>query len=260
MSTSTKVALAETTAKIAVIGGSGFYQLNPEKIIDSSVLDIQTPYSEDPVQVVFQNLNNIAVAFIPRHGLDHNIPPHKINYRANIWALKQVGVETILAVNAVGAINLSLLSGQIVIPDQLIDYTWGREHSYFDGLNSLHDHIDFTEPYDSNLRNILLKELTKHQSSVLESACFGCTQGPRLETAAEVRRLKNDGCDLVGMTGMPEASLARELGIAYACIALVVNPAAGLSEKEISLDSIKQVLESGLDSIRSLINEALSHI
>tara|TARA_R110000824_G_scaffold288508_3_gene476745 strand:- start:69375 stop:70133 length:759 start_codon:yes stop_codon:yes gene_type:complete len=246
---------------IGIIGGSGFYRLNTGLTDQQlSYQEIETPYAKQKVKLAQERLANRPVYFLPRHGEQHNLPPHKINYRSNLWALKEAGVTSIIAVNAVGGIKHGLSPGTIVIPDQLIDYTWGREHSFFDGLNSLHDHCDFTFPYDSRLREILLEAAATLKMPVSNGGCFACTQGPRLETAAEIQKLKRDACDIVGMTGMPEAVLARELGIAYVCIALVVNPAAGLSDELISLDAIKKVLSTGLDDIRSLISASLLEI
>jgi 5'-methylthioinosine phosphorylase len=242
---------------LAIIGGSGFYQLKPdtpdEKSEHANYIDISTPFGKEAIRISQDLLNETSVFFLPRHGVQHNVPPHKINYRANLWALKEAGVKKIIAVNAVGAINSQMAPGCLVIPDQLIDYTWGREHSFFDGLNSLHDHIDFTYPYDSQLRELLISEAKELNISVFNQACFGCTQGPRLETAAEIQKLKRDGCDIVGMTGMPEAALSRELGIPYACISLVVNPAAGLSAEDITIEKIKKVLGEGLKDVRKLL-------
>ncbi len=250
-----------TTPDIAIIGGSGFYQLHSEPTVSSAdksrVQEIATPYADESIRLTQDELNEHGVYFIPRHGRGHEIPPHKINYRANIWALRQAGVNKILAVNAVGGIHPDMQAGSLVIPDQLIDYTWGREHSFFDGLDSLHDHVDFTFPYDAELRESLIQSASTVNLSVFPQACFGCTQGPRLETAAEIRKLKQDGCDVVGMTGMPEAVLARELGIAYAAITLVVNPGAGLSDEIITIEKIKNVLSAGLQDVRVLLAEAI---
>ncbi len=255
---------------LAIIGGSGFYQLDPPKSNKSNepnkkteqpkYLDITTPFAEEAIRLRQEALNTRGVYFIPRHGVQHHLPPHKINYRANLWALKQAGVQKIIAVNAVGGIKPQMISGSLVIPNQLIDYTWGREHSFFDGLNSLQDHIDFTYPYDAGLRSVLINEAKGLNLSVFNEACFGCTQGPRLETAAEVQKLKRDGCDIVGMTGMPEAALARELDISYACITLVVNPAAGLSKEIISIDKIKKVLDDGLQDVRKLLSACVEKL
>ena len=248
-------------SEIGIIGGSGFYHLNPDATtVFSNINDIVTPFAETPVSLIEEKFNERDVCFLPRHGSQHNIPPNKINYRANLWALQKAGVKKIIAVNTVGGIAANLKPGSLVIPDQLIDYTWGRAHSFFDGLSSLHDHVDFTYPYDAELRDVLVQEAAKLNLSIDEQACFACTQGPRLETAAEIQKLKADGCDIVGMTGMPEAALARELGIAYACVALVVNPAAGLSDELITIDKIKSVLDEGLQEVRALLSASLSQL
>jgi len=255
---------APSSIDLAIIGGSGFYHLNTansaEYNAQNEYLDLSTPFAKEPIRLNKETLNTTSVYFIPRHGVDHNLPPHKINYRANLWALKEAGVRKIIAVNAVGGISPQMSPGSLVIPDQLIDYTWGRDHSFFDGLNSLHDHIDFTHPYDAQLRELLLNEAKILNLSVFSKACFACTQGPRLETAAEIQKLKGDGCDIVGMTGMPEAALARELGIAYACITLVVNPAAGLSEEKITIEKIKKVLDEGLQDVRYLLGACVTKL
>ena len=245
-------------SEIGIIGGSGFYHLNLDKISEySNYLDISTPFAVETTRLFQEKLNDKAVYFLPRHGVQHSLPPHKINYRANLWAMREVGLKKIIAINTVGSISASLNPGSLVIPNQLIDYTWGREHSFFDGLNSLGDHIDFSFPYDSNLREILLNESAVLNFTISNHACFACTQGPRLETAAEIQKIKLDGCDVVGMTGMPEAALARELDIAYACIALVVNPAAGLSNEVIAIDKIKTILDTGLQDIRKLLSVSI---
>jgi 5'-methylthioinosine phosphorylase len=248
-------------SKIGIIGGSGFYQLDSSlPAEDIKYLEVETPFADQACQFSQETVDNRPVYFLARHGIDHSVPPHKINYRANNWALKELGVEKILAVNAVGGITENSKPGTLVIPDQLIDYTWGREHTFFDGLNSLHDHIDFTYPYDEELRKVLINTAKELKLNVVDRACFACTQGPRLETAAEVQKLKADGCDVVGMTGMPEAALARELGMAYACITLVVNPAAGLSDELITIDKIREVLDTGLQDVRTLLAASLTNL
>jgi len=199
--------------------------------------------------------------FLPRHGAGHKIPPHEINYRANIAALSDLGVTAIVAVNAVGAIHDDFLPGSVAIPDQLIDYSYSRDVSFFDGkLKAVH-HIDFTNPYSEVIRQRILQatEVVNSRSQtgcyVMSRGIYACTQGPRLETAAEIRRLAQDGCDMVGMTGMPEASLARELEIEYASLALSVNWAAGLSEDPITLEGMHSVLEGGMRYVSSVIME-----
>ncbi len=196
--------------------------------------------------------------FLARHGADHGIAPHKINYRANIQVLKDLGVSQILAVNAVGGIGPRYGAGVIAIPDQLNDYTWGREHSFYDGGEAGVEHIDFTYPYSENLRQRLVQSADRLQLQLQVGGVYAATQGPRLETAAEVRRLARDGNDLVGMTGMPEAALARERGLDYASVCLVVNPAAGQTEDLITMDDIRKVLATGMDRVKALLAECIA--
>lgn len=236
----------------AIIGGSGFYSLN-KGVKPEASQKIDTPYSSSQVSLYGEVVNSKKFWFLPRHGKDHSVPPHVVNYRANLWALKEAGVKNIVAVNAVGGLSEKMGPGQIVIPDQIIDYTWGREHTYFDGLSSLDNHIDFSWPYDKALSASLTAAADQVGINTINTGVYACTQGPRLETSAEVLKLKRDGCDIVGMTGMPEAALARELGLAYSCISLVVNWGAGLTDKEISMEDIQAVLDSGLDEIREII-------
>ncbi len=240
----------------AIIGGSGLYSLTGDE--DLRVELIQTPWAENPIVVHLEATPAGPVWFLPRHGKSHNVPPHKINYRANLWALREVGATKVIAVNAVGGISETMQPSQMVVPDQLIDYTWGREHTYFDGLTSLDNHIDFTHPYDHALGKALMAACVAEGLPVVGSAVYGCTQGPRLETAAEVRKLARDGCDIVGMTGMPEAALARELGLDYACLALVVNRAAGLGADLITVDQIEAVLLHGVSDVRRVLQRFLS--
>ncbi len=243
---------------IAIIGGSGFYRLHEaETQGQQDFIEQDTPYSNTPVNISIESVNGQTVFFLARHGEQHSLPPHRVNYRANLWALKQAGAQKIIAINSVGAINTQLKPGQIAIPDQLIDYTWGREHSFFDGLDSLNDHIDFTHPFSESLRQIFIQQAKALAIPLAENACVACTQGPRLETAAEIRKLDKDGCDLVGMTLMPEAALARELQLDYASIALIVNLAAGLSETLISIDEIRKILSVGLADVRKLLSASL---
>ncbi|MDC0598893.1 S-methyl-5'-thioinosine phosphorylase [Gammaproteobacteria bacterium] len=243
----------------AIIGGSGLYGLSSS---DSppAYKEVKTPYSSKPIELALEKVDQEQVWFIPRHGKEHSIPPHLINYRANLWALKEANVKNIIAVNAVGGITAKMAPGQIVIPDQILDYTWGREHTYFDGLNSLHNHIDFTWPYDKSLNQIVTTAARHLNLSIINSGVYACTQGPRLETAAEIIKLHSDGADVVGMTGMPEAALARELGIAYTSLALVVNWGAGLSDEALSIAEIKKVLAEGLSDVRKIIFASLPEL
>ena len=246
------------SAKIGVIGGSGFYSLG--NTVGSARSQVVTPFSNDPVLIDNENIAGRDIAFLTRHGKSHGIPPHKVNYRANIMALKQSGVELIVAVNVVGGITENMAPGCIVIPDQIIDYTWGREHTIFDKLDSPDNHIDFSWPYDKSIAEILAESAGSLGIPVKLGGVYGCTQGPRLETAAEIQRLKNDGCNIVGMTAMPEAALARELEIPYASIALVVNWAAGLTEDVISFADISSIMETGTNKIRQVILSAVNNL
>lgn len=243
---------------IGIIGGSGFYTM--EGTAEPAVTDMATPFSDGPVLVYSSRTDNHTLLFLPRHGSEHGIPPHRINYRANIWALKESGAEAIIAVNVVGGIADGLAPGMLVVPDQLVDYTWGRSHTFFDAMEAAENHIDFTWPYDDNVRQALLAAAGEHGMPCRDGGVYGCTQGPRLETAAEIRKLQQDGCDIVGMTSMPEAALARELKVPYACIALVVNRAAGLGEGSISFADIAATLDDGIAGIRRLLLTAVSRL
>ena len=236
----------------AVIGGSGLYQLDDSfQIENSGILD--TPYGQISARLERGLWHGLRVVFLPRHGHSHAIPPHRINYRANLWVLKNVGVTHVIAVNAVGGIHSDYGPRVMGLPDQIIDYTSNREQSFFDGeMNELR-HVDFTWPYSKSLRLAIKKAAVKQGIDLVDGGTYGCSNGPRLETAAEIRKMASDGCDMVGMTGMPEAALARELELEYASIVLVVNWCAGLHDIEISMDDIKQVLEQGIGSIRQLI-------
>ena len=227
--------------QLAVIGGTGLEQLSGLEIVASH--PVETPFGATSRPVEEGRLVGQTVYFLHRHGAPGAIPPHKVNYRANVWALKSLGVTDIVAINAVGGISAGMHPGTLVIPDQLIDYTWGREHTFDDGASGELQHIDFTEPYDRPLRLAILESASGARLNHAESGVYGVTQGPRLETAAEIQRMARDGCDVVGMTGMPEASLARELGLAYASICMVVNAAAGLDDTPLSLDMMREILQ-----------------
>ena len=223
--------MAETTKQYAIIAGSGFRSFGSES--DSTVVD--TGYGKPSGPLRKLEFGDHAVYLLPRHGDDLFIPPHAINYRANIKALQQLAVDQIISINTVGVIAENQHPGQIAIPDQLIDYTWGRAHSYFDGTGKV-DHVDFTCPFSENLREQLLIAAANADVVVHDGGVYAVTQGPRLESSAEVNRLERDGAHYIGMTAMPEAALARELGIEYACLSLIVNCAAGRGEKPIHED------------------------
>lgn len=232
---------------LGVIGGSGWGELAGFRLQAQSTLE--TPYGDLAAAVQLGYIDGVEVAFLPRHGQGHSLSPHQVNYRANIWALVQQGVTHLLAINAVGGIGSQMVPGALVVPDQLIDYSYGRAHSFNEPGKPV-QHIEFAQPFAGELRSALCA-LTK--PSLVLGATYGCTQGPRLETEAEVRRLQRDGCDLVGMTAMPEAALARELGLDYASLCIVVNWAAGLASAPISLEEIYQILAQTQPQVLALI-------
>lgn len=248
---------------IAVIGGTGLTTLPGLTISEERI--IVTPFGETSAALIKGQLNEKQVLFLARHGSEHTIPPHKVNYRANIWALKDAGAYYMLAINAVGGIHPALNPAQLVIPDQIIDYTCGREMTYFDGsTNPVSQaqaesvvHVDFSNPYCPQLRNHLLEAAGKNSIEVASSGTYGVTQGPRLETAAEIRRLAQDGCDIVGMTAMPEAVLARELDCCYASISVIANLAAGLGEGEITMTEIEKYITQGMSEVRRLLTAVI---
>jgi 5'-methylthioinosine phosphorylase len=237
---------------VAVIGGSGLTKLSSLKITRREV--VRTPYGEPSGPMVFGEIAGKEIAFLPRHGPKHTIPPHEVNYRANIWALKEAGIQRVIAIAAVGGVSDNYLEPcTIAIPDQIIDYTYGRSHTFFTGQDKQVKHIDFTRPYCEELRQSLLASANTASLAVIDGATYGATQGPRFESAAEIGRMEQDGIDIVGMTGMPEASLARELDLCYATVAVVVNPAAGKSDQEISMSEIDENLKKGMKAVRELI-------
>lgn len=237
--------------KLAIIGGSGLSRLDILDDIQSQM--INTPYGQPSAPLLFGRLAGLEVVFLARHGENHTLPPHCINYRANMAALRRSDVTHIIAVAAVGGITSRMAPQQLVVPDQLIDYTYGRAHTFSEGGGSAVTHVDFTQPYSQWLRERLLEAGARIKSPLIDGGCYGCTQGPRLETAAEIRRMEQDGCDLVGMTGMPETVLARELEMEYACLAVVVNWAAGKAEGLVSMDEIEAHLQTGMGKVKPLL-------
>ena len=239
---------------LAVIGGTGLSELADLKIEQRRV--VATPWGEPSAPVTFGELGGRRAAFLPRHGRGHTIAPHDVNYRANVWALKEVGATEVVAVNAVGGIRDDLLPGRLCVPDQIVDYTWGRPHTFFEGNDQPVRHADFTRPYSDVVRRMLLDAASRAGLDLVDGGTYGATQGPRLESAAEITRMVRDGCDMVGMTGMPEAALARELELEYACCAVVVNRAAGLGED--ILGELDRYLDLGMQSVRRLLEAVLS--
>ena len=242
--------------KLAIIGGTGLTQLSALRIIKRDQLT--TPYGSPSADFITGELNHQEVIFLARHGNPHRFAPHKINYRANIWGLKQLGVEQIIAVAAVGGITPQMAPSHIAIPDQIIDYSYDRKHTFFDDETDPVTHTDFTYPYTQALRARLITAAAKAHIKLSPLGTYGCAQGPRLETAAEIRRMERDGCDLVGMTGMPEAALARELGIDYAAIAVIANWAAGKIEGEITMAEIEEHLHKGMIDTAELLKSFVS--
>jgi len=262
---------------LAIIGGTGLSRLAElENFNADSHESVQTPFADAPVNVECYSVHDKPLYFLPRHGAEHSIPPHQINYRANIWALSKLGVKGIVAINAVGGIHDEMAPGAFMIPDQLIDYTHGRAATFFEQDSSAQSestqteatlaqvtHIDFTEPFDARVRQLISNAANSVNSRltearvVLEEGVYAVTQGPRLETAAEIRKLRQEGCDIVGMTAMPEAALARELELPYASLALSVNWAAGLVPGSITLDEIRQVVTDGMHFVGAVIAECV---
>jgi len=241
---------------LAVIGGSGLY--NFPGLENAQRQSVDTPFGPASGDVVTGDFAGKRLAFLARHGESHSLPPHRVNYRANLWALHHLGARRVVGVNAVGGIRDDMGPRVIVVPDQVIDYTHGRYTSFCDVEGAEVKHIDFSEPYTAALRSDLLAAAAKAGISAIDGGCYGATQGPRLETRAEIARMKRDGCDLVGMTGMPEAALARELELEYACLALVANFAAGCGdEAEISIEEIFAHLAAATAEVPKILGAML---
>lgn len=240
---------------LAIIGGTGLTSLETLKITRREM--VSTPYGEPSGPLTHGELCDKPVVFLARHGYGHNIPPHKVNYRANLWALNQLGVDRVIAMAAVGGIHPELRPGRLAFPDQIVDYTWSRNHTFFEEDLDHVTHIDFTYPYCEELREKLIQAARKAGLDARERCIYGATQGPRLETAAEILRMERDGCDLVGMTGMPEAALAREIGLCYATCTVVANWAAGKGEGEITMKEIERHLRSGMDKVKTLLSQVI---
>lgn len=236
---------------IGIIGGTALADLAALECVQEHTID--TAFGAPSGPLLSGQLAGRDVVFLMRHGTGHSLPPDKINYRANIRALADAGVQQVIGASAVGGIGDEMYAGRLVIPHQIIDYSWGREHSFSDGDNKLL-HVDFTEPYDAGLRAALIIGAQRLGLDPATKAVHAVTQGPRLETAAEVDRIERDGCDIIGMTGMPEAGLAREAGLSYACCAMVVNAAAGRGEGAIHAQ-IEQTVRQGMVDISNLLAE-----
>ena len=243
---------------LAIIGGSGLTQLS--SMADTHRKVVRTPYGEPSGPLTYGRIRGREAVFLARHGYGHTIAPHEVNYRANLWALKEEGVEGVISVASVGGIRKDLAPGSLMVPDQIIDYTWGRHSTFYEGAASPVTHIDFTEPYSGALRERILVAARACSEKVLERGTYAATQGPRLESKAEIDRLERDGADAVGMTGMPEAALARELGLEYAAIAVCANFAAGRGESahEVALERIEAVLAAAMGRVRRIIEQVVA--
>jgi 5'-methylthioinosine phosphorylase len=240
---------------LGIIGGSGLSQLSNLEVVRKQV--VRTPYGDPSGALTFGKLQGREVVFLARHGYGHTIPPHLVNYRANIWALQHLGIENVVSVASVGGIGSQCLPGTLCVPDQIIDYTWGRKATFFDSTDVPVTHIDFTRPYNEELRQSCIKAAKRAAQPLLEAGVYAATQGPRLETAAEIDRLERDGAHMVGMTGMPEAALARELELPYAAITVVANFAAGRgdSEQRIKFDDMSEVLHAAMARVRAILEK-----
>lgn len=239
---------------LGIIGGTGLDRLDGMDV--ELRRTASTPWGAPSAPLLCGRLAGHEVTFLARHGSEHAIAPHEVNYRANVWALREAGVDRVIAVNAVGGINDEFAPGMLAVPDQLIDYSWGRAHSFCGAGGQPLQHVDFTVPYSRSMRAELLAAAARAGLAVRDGGVYAVTQGPRLETAAEVDRLARDGCHVVGMTGMPEAGLARELGLEYACCAVIVNRAAGRGSD--IHGELARWVEQGMAAARRLLHAVIA--
>jgi len=235
--------------RLGLIGGTGLDQFGPPE--SSHIID--TAYGRPSASLAEYRVGNTEVFFLPRHGKRHQLPPHAVNYRANIEAFRLLEVAGIIAVNAVGGITEAHAPGTLCLPDQLIDYTWGRAHTFSMGAGDALSHVEFTAPFDGRLRTGLLSAANGASVDLIDGGCIGVCQGPRLETAAEIKRLRQDGCDLVGMTSMPEAVLAREAGLDYASLCVSANWAAGVGQEAVTMAGIEATLDAAMTRVHELL-------
>ncbi len=242
---------------LAIIGGTGTSEM--EGFVEERRTEISTPWGSPSAPLRWGHLFGTRIVFLARHGDRHALAPHQVNYRANLWAIDSAGARSVVALAAVGGITSAMEPGSVVVPDQLIDYTYGRAQTFSDGEGGKDPvrHVDFTDPYDEGIRNWLIAGARRADLPRIERATYGVTQGPRLETRQEIRRMEQDGCDIVGMTSMPEAALARELGLSYACCALVSNWAAGKGIRPIH-DELEESLRQALARTRLILEAALT--
>jgi 5'-methylthioadenosine phosphorylase len=244
-------------SKIGVIGGSGLYEIRGLTIKKRRTLT--TPFGKPSEKYLIGKIGNKEIIFLPRHGKHHNIPPHMINYRANIWGFKKLGVERILSISAVGGINKGFKPGDIVILDQILDMTKNRKSTFYEGKNGV-VHVDFTEPFCPEARKILLKAGKRIKVSLRNGGTYVAVEGPRLETSSEIKSFGMLGGDVVGMTGMPEASLARELEICYSGLSVVANYAAGISKKKLTVAEVMEAMNASTEKIKHLLKETFTLI
>lgn len=244
-------------SKTGLIGGSGIYEVNG--FVLKGKRSVRTPFGKPSGQYLTGEIDGREIVFLPRHGKNHDIPPHMINYMANIWGFKKLGVERILSINAVGGIKKGLRPGNIVIPDQVLDMTRNRKSTFYDGKGGV-VHIDFTSPYCPELHKLLLRAGKRARVPIKGGGTYAAVEGPRLESAAEIKSLRILGGDIVGMTGMPEASLARELEICYSGLSIVANYAAGISRKKLTVPEVMEAMHSSTEKIKRLLKETLKLI
>ena len=237
--------------RLGLIGGTGLDYFGESL----GTHDIHGLFGRPSASLAEYQIGQTRVFFLPRHGEQHEFPPHAVNYRANIDAFRQLEVEGIIAVNAVGGISATHQPGSLSVPDQLIDYTWGRDHTFSLVAGDELEHVEFAWPFEGRMRRGLLKAAAATGNEVSDGGCVAVTQGPRLETAAEIRKFKRDGCDLVGMTTMPEAVLARETGLDYASLCIIANWAAGLEEEPVSMAAIEATLNGAMIKVRNILGQ-----
>ena len=238
---------------LAIIGGRGLSQLANLKITHRQVM--RTPYGEPSGAFLFGTIDHHEVIFLARHGYGHTIPPHLVNYRANLWALREQGVTEVVSVATVGGIRVDLKPGVIVVPDQIIDYTHGRDSTFYEVRDKAYSNADFTLPYSSELRERILSSAVTAGQQFIDGGVYAATQGPRLDSIAEINRYERDGADMVGMTGMPETALAKELELHYATIAVVANHAAGRGDNthRINMESVNATAEAAMERVRKVL-------
>ncbi len=243
---------------LSIIGGSGLTQLANLEITHRQV--IRTPFGEPSGALTMGRLSNEEIIFLARHGYGHTIPPHEVNYRANIWAIHSRGVKDLVSVASVGGIHADLKPGTIVIPDQIIDYTHGRKTTFREGKDKPVVHMDFTEPYCQKVRELCLRAAQAAGEACIDGGVYAAVQGPRLESKAEINRLERDGATMVGMTGMPEAGLAKEIGLCYATIGVVANFAAGRgsSKDAVHYDEVEAVLKQSMQRVRNILEHLVA--